>query len=142
MKKLVLALLACFLLLSGCSAEEPVLGTAAEYEDCAVELLDAEFFQSDDGAQMVRVYVKYTNSGAEDMYMLESFALKAFQGDTQLLDCTDINEETALIQNVKDGNSTQGGYVYQLVTDDPVVVKVFTPTADEELLALREYSNK
>lgn len=139
MKKLVLALLACFLLLSGCSAEEPVLRTAAEYEDCAVELLDAEFFQSDDGAQMIRVYVKYTNSGAEDMYMLESFALKAFQGDTQLLDCTDINEETALIQSVKDGNSTQGGYVYQLVTDDPVVVKVFTPTADEELLALREY---
>ena len=91
---------------------------------------------------MVRVYVKYTNSGAEDMYMLESFALKAFQGDTELLDCTDINEETALIQSVKDGNSTQGGYVYQLVTDDPVVVKVFTPTADEELLALREYSNK
>lgn len=142
MKKLVLALLACLLLLSGCSAEEPVLETAAEYEDCVVELLDAEFFQTEDGARRVKVYVGYTNSGSEDMYMLESFALKAFQGDTELLDCTDINEETTLIQSVKNGNSIQGGYVYELVTDDPVVVKVYTPTADEELLALKEYSIK
>lgn len=140
---MVLAWLVIVLLLAGCgSAEEPVLGTAAEYEDCTADLLDAEFFQTDDGAQRVKVYVKYTNSGADDMYMLESFVVKAFQGDTQLLDCTDINEETALIQSVKDGHSTQGGYVYELLTDEPVVVKVFTPTADEELLALREYSQE
>lgn len=126
--------------LSGCSTEEPVLGTEAQYEDCAVALLDAEFFQTEDGVPMVKVYVHYTNSGTTDMYALESFALKAFQGDTQLTDCTDINEETALIQYVKDGDSTESGYVYELVTDDPVVVKVYTPTADEELLALREYS--
>ena len=143
---------------SGCSSEssadgeanvgstensEDSIGNIAEYEDTTAELLDAEFFESDDGTSMVRVYVEYTNAGSDGMYMLESFSVKAFQNDTELTDSTDINDDESsmcLIQEVKDGESVQGSYVFELSDDSDVEVRICTPTADEDLLAMQIYS--
>ena len=145
MKKIVLIMMTCaMLLLAGCDTTEPVqektIGTVAEYEDYKAELLEAEFY-TDDGKEMMKVNVTYTNDGVNGMYMLESFAVKAFQNDIELTDCTDINDDSKLITEVKDGQSITGAYIFELADTSTVEVRICTPTADEEILALKEYSN-
>ena len=133
MKRLFLLFLSC-LMITGCAAETAV-GTTAAYEEYRAELLDAAFFTDDDGRQLVRVNLCYTNDGADGMYLLESFVVKAYQDDVLLTDCTDINEETTLIQEVKGGASITAGYTFEVVSHAPVVVRIFTPTAEDVLLA-------
>ena len=137
MKRFLLFFLAC-LMLTGCAAEVEI-GTTATYEDYQAELLEAEFFTDDEGRQLVKVNLCYTNGGSEGLYLLESFVIKAYQDDVQLTDCTDINEETALIQEVKDGVSISGSYTFEVTSDASVKVRIYTPTADEVLLAEKEY---
>lgn len=140
MKKVWLILtLTCFLVfLAGCSRTEPVqIGTVAEYENCKAELLEAEF---DTAENTVKVYVAYTNNGSDGMYMLESFVVRAFQNDTELTNFTDINDDGKLITEVKDGQSITGAYIFELTDSSTVEVRICTPTADEELLAVREYN--
>ena len=138
MKKVWL-ILTCFLvLLAGCGRTEPVqIGTVAEYENCKAELLEAEF---DTAENTVKVYVTYTNNGSDGMYMLESFVVRAFQNDTELTNLTDINDDGKLITEVKDGQSITGAYIFELTDSSTVEVRICTPTADEELLAVRKYN--
>lgn len=146
MKKIILSVAACLLLLSGCGTtpQEVSIDNVAVYEEYTATLADAEYFTADDGGNMIRVYVEYTNNGADGMYMLESFIVKAFQNDTELADRTDINddvESVTLIQEVKDGQTIAGSYVFELTDTSPVEVRLCSPTADEELLAVKEYSD-
>jgi len=134
-----LLLLAGLLFLSGCAAETPV-GDVAAYGQYRAELLDADFFADDDGKRMVTINMRYSNDGTEALYLLESFVVKAYQGDVALSDRTDINEEEALIQEVKDGGSLEAGYTFELASDEAVMVKIYTPTAEEKLLAQKEYA--
>lgn len=138
MKKVWL-ILTCFLvLLVGCSRTEPVqIGTVAEYENCKAELLEAEF---DTAENTVKVYVAYTNNGSDGMYMFESFVVRAFQNDTELTNLTDINDDGKLITEVKDGQSITGTYIFELTDSSTVEVRICTPTANEELLTVREYN--
>ena len=99
-------MLICLMLLSGCAAETPI-GTVAVYEEYQAELLDAVFFTDDDGKRMITVNMRYTNKGVDAMYLLESFVVRAYQAETSLTDCTDINEEVSLIQEVKDGRASE-----------------------------------
>ena len=120
------------------------IDNVAVYEDYTATLTGAEFFTANDGGQMIRVNVEYTNNGADGMYMLESFIVKAFQNDTELADRTDINDDElsiTLIQEVKDGQTIAGSYVFELADSSPVEVRLCTPTADEELLAVKEFSD-
>ncbi|MCD8342383.1 MAG: DUF5067 domain-containing protein [Clostridiales bacterium] len=120
------------------SEAEPATGTVAEYDDTVTELLDAEF---DEGT--IRVYVEYTNNGSEGMYQYESFSVKAFQNDAELADISDINDDESsanLIVEVKDGASIECSYVFELTDDADVEVRIYTPTADEELLATKTYT--
>lgn len=127
-------------------ADDAAISNVAVYEDTQAEILDAEFYETEDGASVVRVNFKYTNNSEDGLYMLESFVVRAFQNDTQLDDMTDINEETEsgnsaeLIREVKNGESVEGSYVFQLSDDSEVEVRVCTPTADEELLAQKVFS--
>lgn len=126
--------------------EESAITNVAVYEDTQAEILDAQFYETEDGASVVRVNFKYTNNSEDGLYMLESFVVRAFQNDTQLDDLTDINEESEagnsaeLIREVKNGESIEGSYVFQLSDDSEVEVRVCTPTADEELLAQKVFS--
>lgn len=92
---------------------------------------------------MIRVHVRYTNDNSNDMYMLESFAVKAYQNGKELVDSTDINDDVLsvpLIQSVKNGESLEGTYVFELRDKSSVEVQVCTPTADEISLAKNEYT--
>ena len=147
MKNIILSVAACMVLLSGCGNTPPQtveIDNVAVYEDYTATLTNAEYFTADDGGKMIRVYVEYTNNGADGLYMLESFIVKAFQNDTELADRTDINDDeksVTLIQEVKDGQTITGSYVFELTDSGPVEVRLCTPTADEELLAMKEYSD-
>ena len=153
MKKIFTILMAAVMVfaLSACEAEsnteaEKEITDVAVYEDTQADILDAEFFTTEDGTSAIRVNFKYTNNSADGLYMYESFAVHAFQNDTELNDITDINEEpevgnsAELIREVKDGASLEGSYVFVLSDDSDVEVRVCTPTADEELLAQKVFS--
>ena len=74
--------------------------------------------------------------------MYESFVVKAFQNDMELTECTDINndEDSAkLIQEVKNGKTISGSYVFQLHDSTDVEIFVYSPTADEILLAKQTF---
>ena len=119
------------------SAEKTEIGTVAEYDDCVMEILDAT---KEDG--IIRIKVNFTNNGSEGIYGLSAFAVKAFQNGTELDDLTDINDEADgenLIKEVKDGASLQGEYSFQTVDDSTVEFDICTPTADEEVLAKKEF---
>lgn len=127
-------------------ANEAVVTNVGVYEDTQAEILDAGFFETKDGASAIRVNFKYTNNADKGKYMLESFAVLAFQNDIELDDLTDINEEPEegnsgeLTREVKNGKSIMGSYVFRLTDDSDVEVRVCTPTADEELLAQKVFS--
>lgn len=141
---MVFALVACGSEGSSDTAKE--ITDVAVYEDTQADILDAEFFTTEDGISAVRVNFKYTNNSADGLYMYESFAVHAFQNDVELNEITDINEEpevgnsAELIREIKDGASLEGSYVFALSDDSDVEVRVFTPTADEELLAQKVFS--
>lgn len=143
MKRILSIMLLLIFMLAGCGTSESEIGTIAEYEDTKAELLKADFFTTDDGLEMVRVHVRYTNDNTNDMYMLESFAVKAYQNKKKLVDYTDINDDVLsvpLIQSVKNGESLEGTYVFELRDRSSVEVQVCTPTADEIPLAKNEYT--
>lgn len=143
MKRVLPIILLLMFVLAGCGTSESEIGTIAEYEDTKAELLKADFFTTDDGREMIRVYVRYTNDNSNDMYMLESFAVKAYQNEKELVDSTDINDDilsVPLIQSVKNGESLEGTYVFELRDTSSVEVQLCTPTADEISLAKNEYT--
>lgn len=122
--------------------ETTEISSVAEYENCIAKIGDAEFFTDQSGKCMVRVYMEYTNNNPDGMYMFESFGIKAFQNDIELENCTDINDDEQsipLIREVKNGQSVIGGYVFSLSDTSDITVEIRTPTADENLLARREY---
>ena len=146
MRKITISFLFCLmiclvLILAGCSAdlsEEPrEITETAVYEQTDATIGDAEFYDIDD-VSMVRIHFTYTNKGSDGMYMLESFVVRVFQEDKELADLTDINDDpdsAKLIVEVKDGETIECSYVFQLASDSDIEVRVCTPTADEELLA-------
>ena len=77
----------------------------------------------------------------------ESFAIKAFQNGKELDDITNVNETADVgdsaqnIKEVKDGASVNGSYVFKLADDSEVEVRVCTPTADEDMLAKKVFTN-
>ena len=155
MKKMAAIIMTAFLMmgLAACGATDNA-GTQKEitdvavYEDTQANILSADFYDLEDGTSVVRVHFKFTNNQADGLYMYECFAVRAFQNDTQLDDLTNVNEDAEtgdsaeLIREVKDGASLEGSYVFKLADDSNVEIRVCTPTADEELLAKKIFSNQ
>ena len=124
-------------LLVGCT-EEPSkkLTNTAEYEDTILELKDMEV--EDD---IVRVHAIFTNNTKDGLYAFESFGIKAYQNDKELVDSTDINGVDAnTILEVKKGKSIDVSYAFEKEDDSDVEITVCTPTADEEVIATKVYS--
>lgn len=132
---MMMALVACG------GKEEKALTNKAEFENSTLELLDATIADTDDGRTVVKIIANYTNETSEGGYAYSYFKVKAFQNDMEIADVSDINgEEAALIQSVKDGASLQVHYVFELTDNGEVDVKVYTPTADEVLIAEKLYT--
>lgn len=68
------------------------------------------------------------------------FVVRAFQNDTELTDCTDINgDESSLIVEVKNGASVEVSYVFELADESEVEVLIGTPTADQDTIGRAIY---
>ncbi len=107
----------------------------AEYDGCSLQLGDADI---SDG--YIVVHATYTNDNEDPLYSLCSFAVKAFQNDTEIEDISDINGDDAdLITEVKDGQSIDVTYRFELVDDSEVEVMVCTPTADQDIITTMIY---
>jgi ABC-type glycerol-3-phosphate transport system substrate-binding protein len=159
LRVLILPLTLAVMLLVGCGQQptassekatqksEKTATDTAKYEDTSVQILNGDVFQTDDGSKAIRVHLKYTNNSSDGMYLSESFAIKAFQNDKELEDITDVNETADVgdsaqnIKEVKDGASVNGSYVFKLSDDSEVEVRVCTPTADEDVLAKKVFTN-
>lgn len=144
MKKsiVVLLLVALCLCLVACSETKKEITNLAEYEGCVLELGEAETFVNDEGKTMLRVSAAYTNNNKDPLYALCSFAVRAFQNDVEINDCSDINgEEEALIREIKNGQSLQVYFVFELTDESGVEVLIGTPTADMETIGRAFYTS-
>lgn len=142
MKKILAVVMMVILVLSlaGCGEVEKELANIGEYEGCVLELLDATVISRDDGVKVLRVSATYTNNNEDPLYAYCSFAVKAFQNDVELTECSDINgDEAVLIQEVKNGKSLSVAFVFELSDESPVEVYVCTPTASQDIIARQNY---
>lgn len=155
MKKVIAIIMTVFMMigLAACGAtdnteQQKEITDIAVYDDTQADILTAEFYDLENGTPVVRVHFKFTNNQADGLYMYECFAVRAFQNDTQLDDITNVNEDSEtgnsaeLIREVKNGASLEGSYVFKLVDDSDVELRVCTPTADEDLLAQKIFSKQ
>ncbi len=133
---------ACFVLLAACGTTEPAeLTNKAEYENTALELLEAEVLATANG-NVIKVKATYQNNATEPQYCLSSFAVKAYQNNTELTDVSDINgEEAVLIQETANGANLSVQYAFLLSDTSPVEVKVCTPTAEQNVIARKVYTD-
>ncbi len=128
------------LLTVGCGKVEKEITNIAVFEDCHLELKEATTYTSDEGQNMIRVSAIYTNNSTEPLYAACCFSVRAFQNDIQLADCSNINgNEAALIQEIKDGQSLEVYYVFELPEESEVEILIGTPTADQETIGKQTY---
>ena len=96
-KKIVSICVAMFLLLVACGTTEPAeFSNKAEYENTVLELLEAEVLAMGNG-NVIKVKATYQNNATEPQYCLSSFAVKAYQNNTELTDVSNINGEEAVL---------------------------------------------
>lgn len=124
----------------GATEEEQQITNTAEYEECILVLNDAEIVVDDEGNNIAVVNATYTNNGSDPIYALSTFAVRGFQNDTEITDVSDINgDDASLITEVKEGESIDVTYRFQLVDDSPLEVMVGEPTADETTIGRQVY---
>ena len=111
------------------------ISETAVYQDFTLVLGDAEFA---DG--LVKVHATYTNKSQDPYYALCCFAVRAFQDDKQISDASDINgDEAALIREIKNGETIDVTYVFELQGESPVEVLIGEPTADMTTIGRKIY---
>lgn len=143
MKRLFITL--CMLVmvfsLAGCGeVTQQELTNVGTYDDCVLELKNAEVFTTDEGQQMVKVYATYTNNGEEPLYALCCFAVRAFQNDIELDEYSNINgDEAELTREIKNGASIDVAYVFELPEEAEIEVLIGTPTADMDTIGKQVY---
>ncbi len=147
MKRMLALLLLCILPLAACSVSQPPreLGTTAEYGGCTAAIQSAEFLSDYEGSPAVRVTIDFRNDNPDPYYLLESFAIHAFQ-DGKEIDYVSLNDPSPAAQNtltaVSDGKSLVCAMVFALRSDSPVTLELSTPTADAELLARQTFTRE
>lgn len=140
MKKILSIVMLLTLILTGCGEVPSELTNVGVYKDCQLELKEATTYATDEGENMLRVHAVYTNNGAEPLYAACSFAVRAFQNDVELDECSDINgDEEALIREIKDGQSLEVYFVFKLSDESEVEVLIGTPTADMDTIGREVY---
>lgn len=160
-KKITVLLATCILLvlsLAACGSSESAADpkdTAeavegrAVYEDREIEILGAEFtddykdIEDSAGRPAVMVRMHFKNSGADPLYALESFGIRAYQDGTELefISMNDSVHEEA--QNVttglKDGAEIDCMMAFATISDSPVEVRITEPTAEAKLLTSKTF---
>ncbi|MBO5639053.1 MAG: DUF5067 domain-containing protein [Oscillospiraceae bacterium] len=156
-KKITVLLATCLLMLaltacgSGTAAAqpEPLPEGKAAYEDREIEILGAEFtddykdIEDSAGRPAVMVRMHFKNSGADPLYALESFGIRAYQDGTELefISMNDSVHEEA--QNVtiglKDGAEIDCMMAFATISDSPVEVRITEPTAEAKLLTSKTF---
>lgn len=159
-KKITVLLITCILAfsLAACGSSESAADpkdTAeavegrAVYEDREIEILGAEFtddykdIEDSAGRPAVMVRMHFKNSGADPLYALESFGIRAYQDGTELefISMNDSVHEEA--QNVtiglKDGAEIDCMMAFATISDSPVEVRITTPTASETPLTIMTF---
>lgn len=137
----ILAVLFC---LSACGSTEETpkeLTNTAVFEDFTLVLNNAILETAENGAQVLRVNATYTNNSNEPYYAFQCFAVRAFQHDKQITDVSNINlGEAALIQEIKNGQSIDVSYVFELVDLSEVEILIGEPTADQTTIGKASYT--
>ena len=130
---MLLAFVAC-----GVEAQLPQkqeITETAVYEDFTLVLGDAEFA---DG--LIFVHASFTNKSQDPYYAASCFAVRAFQEDKQINDASDINGDQAeLIREIKNDETIEVTYVFELQNDSDVEVVVGEPTADMTTIGKKLY---
>lgn len=144
MKKLVTILLMFVMILElnacGTSSEKEEITNVAKYEDCVLTLEDATIETTDTGEKVIKVGATYTNNSSEPLYAYCSFAVRAFQGDVEIDEVSDINgNEASLIKEIKNGETINVSYVFKVKDDSKVEVLIGEPTADQITIGRKEY---
>ena len=156
-KKITVLLATCLLMLaltacgSGTAAPqpEPLPEGKAAYEDREIEILGAEFtddykdIEDSAGRPAVMVRMHFKNSGADPLYALESFGIRAYQDGTELEYISlndDVHEEARNITTgLKDGAEINCMMAFSTTSDSPVEVQITAPTADADLLTSQTF---
>lgn len=99
------------------------------------DILGADFFETDEGEPAVRVRIRYTNNADMPAYMLETFDILAYQGDTPLEDISESPETQPLFREVGSGKSVTGSYVFMLYDDEAVDVRICAAEKNTDVLA-------
>lgn len=145
MKKAVIMLTAVLILvlLTACGAAptEKTYTDTAVYDDMSLQLLDCSITEGEDGREYLAVKAEYKNDQPDPYYAMCSFVVKAFQGDVELEDSSDINGADAdLIKEVRNGEMITVTYRFALNGRSAVEVLICEPTANEAILARKSYS--
>ena len=116
----------------GVTPTEKELTNTAVYEDFTLVLNGANVETTENGAQVLRVNATYTNNANEPYYAFQCFAVRAFQHDKQITDISNINlGEAALIQEIKNGQTLNVSYIFELTDLSEVEILIGEPTADQ-----------
>ena len=120
---------------ASCAIESKELTETAVYEDFTLVLGESEIT---DGR--ITIHATYTNASQDPYYAFSCFAVRAFQNDKALKDVSDVNgDQAALIKEIKNGQSLEVTYVFELEDTSPVEVLVGEPTADMTTIGKRLY---
>ena len=159
-KKITALLITCILAfsLAACGSSESAadpkdIAEAVEgravYEDREIEILGAEFtddykdVEDGEGVPAVMVQLHFKNNGADPLYALESFGIRAYQDGTELEYISlndDVHEEARNITTgLKDGAEINCMMAFSTTSDSPVEVQITAPTADADLLTSQTF---
>ena len=161
MKKITALLITCILALSlaACGSSEPAAAEPEEtaeategkavYGEQEIEILGAEFtddykdVEDGEGVPAVMVQLHFKNNGADPLYALESFGIRAYQDGTELEYISlndDVHEEARNITTgLKDGAEINCMMAFSTTSDSPVEVQITAPTADADLLTSQTF---
>lgn len=141
---LTILILAVSFCLSACGSTKETpkeLTNTAVYEDFTLVLNNAVLETAENETQVLRVNATYTNNSNEPYYAFQCFAVRAFQHDKQIADVSNVNlGEATLIQAIKNGQSIDVSYVFELVDLSEVEILIGEPTADQTTIGKASYT--
>ena len=120
--------------------DDPAAAEASAVRDGGMtDILGADFFETDEGEPAVRVRFRYTNNADMPAYMLETFDILAYQGDTPLEDISESPEAQPLFREVGSGKSVTGNYVFMLYDEEDVDVRICAAEKNTDVLAEKTF---
>lgn len=122
------------LALTACGETDKPLTNVGAYNDYTLELLDANV---DDNT--LKVDAIFTNKGAEPNYALSGFATRAFQNGKELTATWEVANDHNLTTEIKDGQSINVTFYFELQDRSEVEVLIGEPTAERKTVGKQTY---